>query len=88
MSNEYNPIDNFVSDVDSISRARTGENWNPRDALENLPRYDLNARVEILQQFDIVLDHCDTSDLRKYSELSSLRKKMDDVHHALRKAGR
>jgi hypothetical protein len=88
MADEYNPIENLTRDAESITRLRTGEAWNPHSLLENLPHHDLNGRVEILREFDIVLDHMDTSDLRRYSELSSLRKKADDLHHKLRRAGR
>jgi hypothetical protein len=85
---DYDPIENLTRELDSTSRARTGEAWDPRNLLENLPHYNLEERAEVLKQFDIVLDHMDTSDLRRFSELSSLRKRADDVHHTMRKAGR
>jgi hypothetical protein len=85
MSDE-NP--DFISRIESISRNYTGDEWTPQRALQDWPLYDPAYRSSVLVDFDAELARIDTSDLRKYSELTALRQRMDDMHHAMRKAGR
>ncbi len=78
----------FLTRVETISRNWTGEEWTPERALQEFPLYDWSYRAAVLDDFDRELASADTSDLRRYSQLTSVRQKMDNLHHALRKAGR
>ena len=78
----------FIESVESRSRNWSGEEWTPDEALRKLPLYSFEARAELLDGLDYELSKMDTSDLRKYSEATALRQRMDDMHHRLRKAGR
>jgi hypothetical protein len=78
----------FLTRVETISRNWTGEEWKPERALEEFTLYDAGYRASVLDDFDRELASADTSDLRRYSKMTSMRQKMDNLHHALRKAGR
>jgi hypothetical protein len=78
----------IIERIEKISRNWTGEEWTPDRALDEFHLYGHAKRVAILDDFDAELQNADTSNLRRYSDLTLLRRQMDNAHHALRKANR
>jgi hypothetical protein len=78
----------FIERSAQISRNWTGEEWGPEQLVQEFHLYGHRKRAEALDQLDDHLRTVDTSNLRKYARLTSLRRQMDDVHHTLRKVGR
>jgi hypothetical protein len=81
-------FDNPLTNLDSLAQAYSGEPFNTEGMVQNFPRHGHDDRAAILVQFDQALDRLDTSDLRRYTRLTSLRERLDGVHRRLRSAGR
>ena len=80
--------DDFLARIESISRNHTGEAWSPEAVKEAWPLYGADERANTLVDFDAALTSVDTSDLRRYAQLTRLRQDLDVIHHTLRKVGR
>lgn len=84
-------------DRDFIDRARSitgnlyGEPMSAERIVENFALYGLKKRVAALDKFDSELRgeiESSSHDLRRRLQLIGLRRRMGDLHDALRKAGR
>jgi hypothetical protein len=81
----------FLERADSISTNLYGKPASPESMAENFALYGLKKRAEALDKFDSELrEEIDSSphSLRRRVALMDLRRRMDNVHQALRKAGR
>ena len=79
----------FMERTESISKNWTGEPFTEERLLQEFHLYGHAKRAEALDQFDAELAAPDAADnVNKFVRLSTLRRNMDRVHHALRKAGR
>jgi hypothetical protein len=70
-----------------------GQNWvgedrGPEQVVQDFPLFGYKKRAEALDQLDDHLRTVDTSDLRRYSRLTAMRRELGGIHHTLRKAGR
>ncbi|MBR1005083.1 hypothetical protein ABIF65_003818 [Bradyrhizobium japonicum] len=79
---------NFVDRARDVSKNWDGEEMTPDGMLQEFQLYGYAKRSTFLDQIDKDYQNADTSDLRKYHELVTLRRNMQQVHHTLRKAGR
>jgi hypothetical protein len=79
---------NFIDAARDISRNWSGEAVTPEGMLNEFQLFGHAKRAEILDNVDSDYRDADTSDLRKFSDMATLRRNMQKVHHALRKAGR
>lgn len=79
----------FIERAESISKNWTGESFSEEQMLQEFHLYGHAKRAQALDQFDAELASPDAADnVNRFVQLSSLRRNMDRVHHALRKAGR
>jgi hypothetical protein len=84
-----NEPDDFLSKVETISRNWVGSEWSPDRAVADFPLYEFADRARFLDDFDAELNKPDVaSNLRRYSELVGVRRRLDVMHHQMRKAGR
>jgi hypothetical protein len=60
----------------------------PDEIIEEFHVYGHAKRAAALDQLDAALADADTSNLRKYARVTSLRRDLGRAHEALRKAGR
>jgi len=65
-----------------------GEDRGPEQVVESFELFGHAKRAEALDQLDDHLRDIDTSDLRKYARLTGMQRRMREIHHTLRKAGR
>lgn len=82
---------NFIDRAESITGNLYGEPMSPDRIAENFALYGLKKRVAALERFDAELGgDIDSSphNLRKRVQLVDLRRRMGDLHEALRKAKR
>lgn len=82
---------NFIERAESITGNLYGEPMSPNRIAENFALYGLKRRVAALERFDAELGgDIDSSphNLRKRVQLVDLRRRMGDLHEALRKAKR
>jgi hypothetical protein len=82
---------NFIERAESITGNLYGEPMTPERIADNFALYGLRRRVAALERFDAELqDDIDSSphSLRKRVQLVDLRRRIGDVHEALRKAKR
>jgi hypothetical protein len=66
----------------------TGEEFNPDTVVERFQLFAPGKRIEALEQLDTELNSADTSNLKRYTKLTSLRRDLGNVHHNLRKVNR
>ena len=85
MSDE-NP--DFIDRVRSISRNWTGEEFSSERTLSEFKLYNADFRASVLDDYDRELAAADTSDLRKYSQMTSFHSRLSQLHHQMRRAGR
>ncbi|MCK1304703.1 MULTISPECIES: hypothetical protein [unclassified Bradyrhizobium] len=79
---------NFIDAARDVSKNWSGEDISPDGMLQEFQLYGHAKRSGILDQIDTEYSNADTSDLRKYHEMVTLRRNLKQVHHTLRKAGR
>jgi hypothetical protein len=79
---------NFIDNARDVSRNWTGEEMTTDGMLNEFQLFGHAKRSDILDQVDQDYREANTSDLRKFHELVTLRRNMKQVHHTLRKAGR
>lgn len=82
---------NFIERAESITRNLYGEPLSSDRIAENFALYGLKKRVAALERFDTELGgDIDSSphSLRKRVQLVDLRRRLGDLHEALRKAKR
>lgn len=82
---------NFIDRAESITGNLYGEPMSPDRIAENFALYGLRKRVAALERFDAELgEDIDSSphSLRKRVQLADLRRRMGDLHEALRNANR
>ncbi len=82
---------NFIERAESITGNLYGEPLSPDRIAENFALYGLKKRVAALERFDAELGgEIDSSphSLRRRVQLVALRRRMGDLHDALRKARR
>lgn len=82
---------NFIERAASITGNLYGEPMSPGRIAENFALYGLKKRVAALERFDAELSgDIDSSphSLRKRVQLVDLRRRMGDLHQALRNAKR
>lgn len=82
---------NFIERAESISANLYGDPMSTERIAENFALYGLKKRVIALERFDAELQgEIDSSphSLRKRVQLVDLRRRMGDLHEALRKARR
>ena len=82
---------NFIERAESITGNLYGEPMSPDRIAENFALYGLKKRAAALEKFDAELGgEIDSSphNLRKRVRLVDLRRRMGDLHDALRKAKR
>jgi hypothetical protein len=79
---------NFIDVAGDVSRNWSGEAVTPEGILNEFQLFGPAKRAGILDDVDADYRNADTSDLRKFSDMATLRRNMQKVHHALRKAGR
>ena len=82
---------NFIERADSITGNLYGEPMSPDRIAENFALYGLKKRVAALERFDAELGgEIDSSphSMRKCVQLVDLRRRMGNLHEALRKARR
>ncbi|ULK99334.1 hypothetical protein [Bradyrhizobium sp. I71] len=82
---------NFIERAESITRNLYGEPLSSDRITENFALYGLKKRVAALERFDTELGgDIDSSphSLRKRVQLVDLRRRLGDLHEALRKAKR
>jgi hypothetical protein len=78
----------LIDGFERTSQNWTGESWTPEKSIEQFQLYGAAKRATILDQLDDALRTADTSNLRNYTRLTSLRRDLSNVHHAQRKVGR
>ncbi|MET4230186.1 hypothetical protein ABIA85_003453 [Bradyrhizobium sp. LA6.10] len=78
----------FIERTASIAKNWTGEEWGPDKIIEEFQLYGHSRRSTTLDDMDQQLREMKPSNLRRYAQLNALRRDLDRVHHALRKAGR
>ncbi|VIO77393.1 hypothetical protein [Bradyrhizobium ivorense] len=81
----------FLERADSITGRMNGEPMSLKRIADNFALYGLNKRVAALESLDDELrDDIESGshNLRRHVQLMALRRRMSDVHHALRKAKR
>jgi hypothetical protein len=81
----------FIERADSITGSMYGQPMSIDRIAENFALYGLKKRVDALEGFDSELrSEIDSGphNLRRRSQLMELRRKMSEVHDALRKARR
>ncbi len=81
----------FMERAESITRSLHGEPLPADSMAENFALYGLKRRIAALDQFDNELrGNIDSGphNLRRLVQLVALRRKMGDLHQALRKARR
>jgi|GEM_PF-1248294 len=81
----------FLERAESISENLYGEPMSSERIAENFALYGLKKRVVALERFDSELrGQIDSSPhaLRRHAQMIDLRRRMGDVHDALRKAKR
>jgi hypothetical protein len=82
---------NFIERAESITGNLYGDPMSPEMIAENFALYGLKKRAAALERFDAELDgDIDSSahSLRKRVRLVDLRRRMGDLHQALRNAKR
>lgn len=82
---------NFIERAESITGNLYGEPMSVERIAENFALYGLKKRVAALERFDAELGgEIDSSShsLRRRIQLVDLRRRMGDLHEALRKAKR
>jgi len=82
---------NFIERAESITGNLYGEPMSPERIAENFALYGLKKRVEALERFDAELSgEVDSSphNLRRRVQLVDLRRRIGNLHEALRKANR
>jgi hypothetical protein len=88
MSDEYTPKPNFIERAGTISQNWTGSEKSPDELVQEFMLYGHNKRAAALDSFDAELVDADTSNLRRYSKLTALRRNLDRVHRQLRDSNR
>ena len=81
----------FVERTDAVAKKVLGEPMSADRIADNFALYGLSKRVAALEQLDDELRgdiESGSHNLRRHVQLVTLRRKMADVHHALRKARR
>lgn len=82
---------NFIERAESITGNLYGEPMSPDRIAENFALYGLKKRVAALEKFDAELGgEIDSGphNLRRRVQLVDVRRRMGDLHEALRKAKR
>ena len=81
----------FIERADEVTKKAFGKPAPADRVADNFALYGLNKRVAALEQLDSELRgdiESGSHNLRRHVQLMTLRRKMSDVHHALRKARR
>ncbi|MBR0756610.1 hypothetical protein JQ604_30910 [Bradyrhizobium jicamae] len=81
----------FIERADAVAKKVYGEPMSADRIADNFALYGLNKRAAALEQLDDELRgdiDSGSHNLRRHVKLVTLRRKMADVHHALRKARR
>jgi hypothetical protein len=79
---------NIIDQFEQTSQNWTGESWTREKAVEQYMQYGAAKQSQVLDWLDEAVRTCDTSNLRKYTELTSLRRDCRNIRRALREAGR
>ena len=82
---------NFIERAESVSTNLYGEPMSQERIAENFALYGVKRRMAALEKFDLELrGEIDSSphDLRRHARLVDLRRRMGNLHEALRKANR
>jgi hypothetical protein len=87
MPDENNNPD-FLDRVAKTQELWTGEEWQPEHTVEAFGLFGVGKRIEALEQIDQALAVADTSNIKRYTRLTSLRRDLANVHHELRKIDR
>lgn len=79
----------YLHRFQSLSEKTLGQPHDSTDAIADAFAQCLpSTRISALDAFDDELNREAPANLRRYAELTSLRRKMGQVHETLRKAGR
>jgi hypothetical protein len=78
----------YLDHIQNLAQTAYGEDVMPDDIAQSFALYGPEKRVATLRDFDEALDRDQPASLRRYAELTSLRRKMGHIHETLRKAGR
>jgi hypothetical protein len=81
----------FIERAQSTTNKLYGEAASPDQIVDDFALYGLKKRADTLENFDTELRGeigSGSHHLRRHAQLLALRKKMTDVHEALRKAKR
>jgi hypothetical protein len=84
----------FIERAEGISKNWTGEAYSDDRVVQEFHLYGHAKRAHALDALDAELSNVDgdlsagTSAANRLVRLNTLRNRMDQVHHALRKAGR
>jgi hypothetical protein len=87
MPDENNNPD-FLDRVAKTQELWTGEEWQPEHTVDSFGLYGVGKRIEALEQIDQAIATADTSNIKRYTKLTSLRRDLANTHHALRKVNR
>lgn len=80
-----------ATDFERITQSlpnHTGEPWSPERTREDFHLFSHSKRAEAIDLIDDHLRKLEPSNLRKYAEITKLRRDLLATHTTLRKAGR
>jgi hypothetical protein len=89
MTDDENEAENYIENINRTAQNWVGEEMGPAEILNEFHLYGHQKRAAALDDRDRKMKSIDTmTDMRKISDLITLRGEMGEVHHRLRKAGR
>jgi hypothetical protein len=89
MSDENNETGgDFLEDANSISKNWTGEEITPEKMIDLFALYGHSRRAAYLDNLDKQMKTPNDSNLRKLSDLITLKGELSALHHRLRESGR
>lgn len=80
--------DDFLERLERSHKNWTGGEWSAEAVLDHFMLYSPAKRIEAIEQVEAECRAADTSNLRRYSELASLRRAMNSQHQAGLKVGK
>jgi hypothetical protein len=80
--------EDYVENINAISKNWTGDEMGPAEIIQEWHLYGHAKRAAALDDLDRKMKNIDDSNLRKVSDLITLRAELGEAHHRLRKAGR
>jgi hypothetical protein len=89
MSDENNETGgDFLEDANSIAKNWTGEEITPESMIDQFALYGHAKRAAYLDNLDKQMKTPNDSNLRRLSDLITLKGELSALHHRLRESGR